>query len=115
MQLTIILVRSQKSIPGNFNVERSGELLFIPEDVATMLEQLSIYTVEEFLSYIFSFPSQIAITLKWDIEDVYKARDVLVEQLRGVVNEVFLNPTLSPPHPYGALPPHSPKKKRKGQ
>ncbi|PYP87340.1 MAG: hypothetical protein DMF61_10010 [Blastocatellia bacterium AA13] len=103
--LTVHSKPKRKALPRNFNAEISGSHLLVPLEVATVLQDLSVKTADEFISYLHSFPSAIASCLNWDVEDVIVARDELVDQLEGHVAGEILHPVRAKARSYGALNP----------
>jgi len=96
---------SKQGFEDDFGAEVSGSQLHVPQDVAKALEQLSIRTAEEFVSYLHSFPGTIAATLGWNLQAVLHARDGLVSKLRGIVAEEILEPQPGVRRMYGARAP----------
>ena len=86
-------------------IEGAGVRLLVPQNVAEALERLAIQTAEEFVSYVYSFPSAIAGELGWEPEDVIRARPNLLARLRGFVPDDILDPKSPPRHSYGTFHP----------
>jgi hypothetical protein len=62
-------------------------------------------TIEQFLSFVFSFPSAVASLLGADVQDVLVARDSLSRKLKGVVADRYLQTPTPVQRKYGALNP----------
>ncbi len=99
------IAKKDKTEKKAFGARVSGGTLLLPQDVTNRLEQLSIHTAEDFVSYLHAFPSDVAATLEWDLEDVLEARAALVSKLRGLVDERILEPKSPTPRSYGARVP----------
>lgn len=87
----------------DFNARIAGARLFVPQEIATVLERLSVRTADEFVSSTYTYPSLMANELGWNLEDFMKARQKLVEQLRGLVASDILVPPLYSTHAYGVV------------
>ena len=103
--LTVHSKPKEKALPRNFNAEVSGSRLLVPKEIATALQNLSVRTADEFVSYLHSFPSAIASCLNWEVEDVIVARNELVDQLEGYVSRDILHPRRFKERGFGALNP----------
>src|SRR5271166_5033479 len=87
-----------EAAPGNFGatVDASNSRLLIPDDLATALASHGIRTATDFVSYVQTFPSAVAMELNWSVSDVLRGLENLKNQLRGHVDDAILNP---PEHP----------------
>jgi hypothetical protein len=95
----------QSSSPGDFHAEVTGEKLLLPADVVDALATLKVRNAIQFLTYVQSFPSAVAESLRWNVRDVLDAAHHLVAQLRGHIPEQILNPPAPEERRYGALHP----------
>lgn len=105
--ILVASVSEKHAYPSDFGAKVSGTTLLVPENVASALKRLSVRSAEEFVSYLRTFPSALAQELGWDVSEVVKAREALVNELRGIVSDELLD---SPPprrRGYGALNPAS--------
>jgi hypothetical protein len=91
--------------PGDFGVRLAGERLEVPAELGRVLRDCSIDTAEEFLAYLTSFPTIMAAALQWTLEDLDRAHQRLVNELRGHVDEELLSPATPEERGYGALDP----------
>jgi hypothetical protein len=76
----------------NFNVRVSGQRLEVPTDLAAVLARRRISNAHQWLALLFTFPSSLADDLGWALGDVEAARERLVGQLAGKVDEGYLHP-----------------------
>jgi|HubBroStandDraft_6_1064221.scaffolds.fasta_scaffold529700_2 hypothetical protein len=90
---------------GDFGAKVQGDRLLVPRRLGTVLISNHLDTAEDFVSYMQSFPTALAAQLGWTVEDVVRARTRLLEVLRGLLPDEFLDPEPPPPRGYGALRP----------
>ena len=90
---------------GDCGVEISGNNALMPDDVKEALRQNSVSTLEQFISLLQSFPESFAKQIGWSNEDVIKASDQLISDLRGKVDAVFLDVPEESKRPFGAIEP----------
>jgi hypothetical protein len=91
--------------PGDFGARVVGNTLLLPQRVLYALEKLAVRNGVELVSFVNAFPSSVASALGWSIDEVTQARTALLKELRGVLPDDVLNPSLSPRRGFGALPP----------
>jgi hypothetical protein len=79
-------------------------IIRIAPEVARALAHLGIRSAEELAAYLNTFPTEVARALGWDVKAVVRARESALRELRGIVEDVYLDP---PPQNrvYGALRP----------
>jgi hypothetical protein len=92
-------------VPGNFSVEVYRDQLLVPTALGPVLELLRVRTAESFLSYLRTFPSEVASILGWSVGDVRTATARLTGELKGVLPEKLLDGHAPPKRSYGALNP----------
>jgi hypothetical protein len=95
----------EKATPGNLNAHLKGNKLLLPKDLARVLREQGVRTAEDLMSYMQSFPSGVAETLHWSMQDVSRATARLRSELRGRVGQDFLQPSRRPNPPLGARDP----------
>jgi hypothetical protein len=105
--LTIRAVSPLHATPGNLGAIVEGDYLLLPEPVARLFHAAGVRNGAELLSYLYSFPGAVAVTLHWTLSDVGVATKALHDQLRGHVDEAILDPPRQPKRTYGALYPRS--------
>ena len=106
-QHLIELSASDHSVRGDFRAQVSQSKVFVPQDIKSLLDKMSVRTAEDFVSLIDSFPSVIAEQLGWEFEEVTTARVALIQKLRGVIEDAYLQPLSTPPRRCGALDPNT--------
>ena len=104
MTLTI-KSKSEKTTPGNLKIEVVGNDLHVPQEIIDLFTKFSINDFEEFLSYLYSFPTGIAAELGMTVKELISAKDDLCKSLHGYFDDKLLNPPPPRKHGYGALPP----------
>ena len=101
-----VLAISPKHIPhaskNGFGAEVLGSNLMVPQDLAVVLDRLSVRTAEDFISYLHAFPNTVATLLNWSLQDVLEARSSLISRLHGIVDEDILDPPRVLRRAYGA-------------
>ncbi len=100
-------VKGRASRKGDFSASVRGDALELPADVWDAAQALSIRNAPEFVAYLHGFPSALATRLNWSPDDVVKARDSLVGQLRGQLPDAILEPPIPDNRVLGAFPPTS--------
>lgn len=101
------IVREMQPGDFNFTIQAEEGKLLIPESLHTALRSVSVTTPAQFVSYVKSFPSAVALLLQWQVPDVIDASERLLEALRGVMPDSLLSPTPNPPPSFGARYPSS--------
>ena len=91
--------------PGDFQVAVTNDKLLLPEDLYRILQRQNLETLEEFISYMYSFPKSLAALLKWTSSEVLSARENLVRELQGYITKKPSTPSHSFKRSYGALQP----------
>lgn len=72
-------------VPGNFGSLSAERILQMPKKLHRLLRPLNLRTAEQLLSYAESFPTAIALTLNWSIEQAREAAKNLDEQIRPLI------------------------------
>lgn len=97
------------SSPGNFCacLNETKTEISVPEDVFSFCCQVSVKTVEEFLSLADAFPTSFCTVLRWTHEQLKQALKEFKELVskNDLVDEIFLNPPQPERRNYGAMPP----------
>ena len=94
----MILDFDQQFVTGSFGYLRDG-FLFVPLDIDLYVQLQNIRSAEELASLALVFPESFANVLKWTVEEVIVAANLLLNQLK-VISE-------NPSQTFGALPPKS--------
>lgn len=92
---------NNKATPGDFSAIVEDEQIFIPVSIWNFLKEQRLTNLEDFVSHVISFPSAWAFHLNWNVTDVIKAGESLVEQLHGKLPERFTKP--APQRAFGAV------------
>ena len=105
--MRIIAREDREPLRGDFAAQPDAQGLALPNGVAGALAELGVRTAEDLLAYASTFPSAVADALHWDIQDVEHARNGLVNQLRGFVDDRLLAPETPEHRVLGAFDPKS--------
>jgi hypothetical protein len=81
--------------------------IFVPSQLVTALEPLSIRTAEDLIAFAHGFPSELAFRLGWTVASVRAASSRLGIQLRGVVDDDALRGADEETWAFGARQPPS--------
>jgi hypothetical protein len=105
--MRIIARQDGEPLRGDFAAQPGALGLVLPNVVARALATLGVRTAEDLLAYTLTFPSAVAAALHWDIYDVEQARNGLVNQLHGFVDDRLLAPETPEERVLGAFDPKS--------
>lgn len=94
-----------RACPGDFGARVADDRLLVPEALENVLEQLSIGSVEEFLSYLRVFPTAVASVIRWEPRQVETARGRLAQQVLGFISNEILDPPEPEERALGAFAP----------
>lgn len=85
--------------PGDFDARLADGKLWLPREIVEPLSRLPVRTAEDLLAYLGAFPSAIAEALGWRLDEVERARESLVDELRGHLDPALFErtPTFNPP------------------
>ena len=92
---------------GDFGVEVSDHVMYMPDQVARFSKKAQARSGEEFITLVSTFPSGVAAEFGWTGADVAQAIAKLKVQLQGLMDPRFLNPEPAK-FSYGAMPPVRP-------
>jgi hypothetical protein len=95
---------SLQAKPGDFGAKLEERTLHLASATVAALVDHQIRSAEDFLSFIHGFPTHVAVAMRWQIDDVSRARDALCGLLRGVVSAAFTDSPEPIRHPLGAFP-----------
>jgi hypothetical protein len=84
-------------------------IIRIAPKVASALARIGVRSAEELASFLNTFPSEIARVLNWDVKAVVRARECVLPKLRGIVEDVYLDPPTQSVS-YGAVDPDRPSR-----
>jgi hypothetical protein len=95
----------EQPAPGDLHAHIAGDKLFLPEEFARAVLKDGVRTAEDLLAYMQAFPSAVAETLHWPVQDVIRATERLRVILRGRIDDQFLRPSTRQSPPLGAMDP----------
>jgi hypothetical protein len=75
----------------------------VPHELHAALEGSDIRSAEDLISFLRVSPSSVADGLGWKPEDVLGATEILVAQLRGLLDDEDLDPPRRFEHAFGAV------------
>jgi hypothetical protein len=107
-EMQIIERVNDVSVRGDFKAEIINGELVVPTDIKAICDIQGLGNAEEFISFVWSFPGGIIGHLHWSLDEVYSARDKLVNILRGSIPEDYLSAPVPQKRYFGARHPTKP-------
>lgn len=101
--MTIFFDPNQTTDKGSFKAVFTNGALYLPLELYRR-GGINPRSIEEFLSYVHSFPTTFMVSLNWTLEDFNNAKEELIQSLTGIVSDLWLHPEPPPVRAYGALP-----------
>lgn len=105
MKFKLIPDTKLKFIQGNYNACVKENHILIPQELYTILLNYGLTSLVELINTALEMPDSLGTILEWSEQEVNQATQTLITQLRGKLEDKFLEPTQPFNRGLGALDP----------